>query len=42
VRYHLAGIPTMDALGTWSLTVGGQAAERQVTFSMQELQNQFE
>ncbi len=42
VRYHLAGVPAMDALGTWSLMVGGQAAERQVTFSMGELQNQFE
>jgi DMSO/TMAO reductase YedYZ molybdopterin-dependent catalytic subunit len=42
VRYHLAEVPAMDALGTWSLTVGGEAAERQVTFSMQELQNQFE
>jgi DMSO/TMAO reductase YedYZ molybdopterin-dependent catalytic subunit len=41
VRYHLAGIPAMDALGTWSLTVGGQV-DRQVTFSLKELNSQFE
>jgi sulfite dehydrogenase len=42
VRYHLAGIPTMDALGSWSLTVGGEAAERQISLRLDELQNGFE
>ena len=31
VRYHLADIPPMADLGKWSLTVGGDAAERQIT-----------
>src|SRR5580704_13239550 len=34
VRYHLAGIPSMDDLGKWSLAVGGDAAERQTTLSL--------
>src|SRR6476660_820254 len=29
VRYHLADIPPMAQLGKWSLSVGGEAAERQ-------------
>ena len=42
VRYHLAGIPASDALSSWSLTVGGEAAERQITFRLEDLQNGFE
>ena len=41
VRYHLAGIPTMDALKNWSLTVNGDAAERQVAFTMADLKKDF-
>ena len=37
VRYHLADIPLMDQLNGWSLTVGGDAAERQVTLSLDDL-----
>jgi DMSO/TMAO reductase YedYZ molybdopterin-dependent catalytic subunit len=37
VRYHLADIPDMAALEKWSLTVGGDAAQRQVQFSLAEL-----
>ncbi len=33
VRYHLAGIPSMVDLGNWSLNVGGDAADRQITLS---------
>src|ERR1700677_11497 len=31
VRYHLAGIPDMDQLRSWSLSIGGDAAEHPVT-----------
>lgn len=37
VRYHLAGIPDMKALESWSLPVGGDAANRQVTLTMEDL-----
>jgi len=37
VRYHLATIPSMAELGSWSLSVGGDGAERQVTLSMADL-----
>ena len=37
VRYHLAGIPSMAELGKWSLSVGGDAAERQVTLGLNDL-----
>ncbi len=37
VRYHLAGIPPMADLGKWSLTVGGEAADRQVTLNLDDL-----
>jgi DMSO/TMAO reductase YedYZ molybdopterin-dependent catalytic subunit len=37
VRYHLAGIPPMEKLGNWSLTVGGEAAEKQVTLGLDDL-----
>ena len=41
VRYHLAGIPSMAELGKWSLALGGDAAERQITLSLADLQNEF-
>jgi sulfite dehydrogenase len=41
VRYHLANIPSVADLGTWSLTVGGDAAERQVSFSLADLEKNF-
>ncbi len=41
VRYHLAGIPSMADLGKWSLTVGGDAAERQITLSVSDLEKNF-
>jgi sulfite dehydrogenase (cytochrome) subunit A len=41
IRYHLADIPSMDALKNWSLTVGGDAAERQVKFTMADLKKDF-
>ena len=37
VRYHLADVPDMAALEKWSLTVGGDAAQRQVDFSLADL-----
>jgi DMSO/TMAO reductase YedYZ molybdopterin-dependent catalytic subunit len=37
VRYHLAGIPDAKQLDSWKLEVGGDAAERSVTFGMQQL-----
>jgi DMSO/TMAO reductase YedYZ molybdopterin-dependent catalytic subunit len=42
VRYHLAAIPPMSDLGKWSLTVGGEAAERQITLSLDDLQKSFQ
>ncbi|MBV9252194.1 MAG: molybdopterin-dependent oxidoreductase [Acetobacteraceae bacterium] len=42
VRYHLADIPDMDALGKWSLTVGGDDAERPLHFeNIAELRRSF-
>ncbi len=41
VRYHLAAIPTMAELGNWSLNVGGDAAERQITLSLADLEKNF-
>jgi sulfite dehydrogenase len=41
VRYHLAAIPSMTDLGKWSLTVGGDAAERQINLSFDDLQKNF-
>ena len=37
VRYHLANIPSMADLGKLSLTVGGEAAERQITLGLDDL-----
>jgi sulfite dehydrogenase (cytochrome) subunit A len=42
VRYHLADIPPMADLGKWSLSVGGEAAERQITLSLDDLQKSYE
>ncbi len=43
VRYHLAQIPDMPALGKWSLTVGGDAAEQTLKFaSVDELRKAFQ
>lgn len=39
VRYHLANIPPMADLGKWSLTVGGEAAARQITLGLDDLQS---
>jgi DMSO/TMAO reductase YedYZ molybdopterin-dependent catalytic subunit len=41
VRYHLAVIPPMADLGKWSLTVGGEAADRQITLGLDELRTGF-
>ena len=38
VRYHLAAIPTMADLGKWSLSVGGEATERQISLNLDDLQ----
>ena len=37
VRYHLAGIPEMDELRTWSLQIDGDAAQHPVQLSMIDL-----
>jgi len=37
VRYHLAGIPEMDELRTWSLQIGGDAAQRPAQLTMADL-----
>ncbi|MSP02362.1 MAG: oxidase [Acetobacteraceae bacterium] len=37
VRYHLAGIPDEKSLDTWNLEVGGDAAERTVKLTAQQL-----
>lgn len=40
VRWHLAGIPEIKAAG-WSLTVGGESAEREVKFTLADLKKDF-
>lgn len=40
VRWHLAAIPQV-ALKDWQLTVGGESAERQLKFTMNELRTEF-
>jgi len=40
VRYHLAGIPQVKA-GDWSLAVSGDAAERDLKFSLAQLKRDF-
>ncbi|MBN8889039.1 MAG: oxidase [Acetobacteraceae bacterium SCN 69-10] len=39
VRYHLAGIPEMAELRNWKLTVGGDAAGKEVSFTLPELRS---
>lgn len=41
IRYHLAGIPAMAELGKWSLAIGGDAASRQISLGLHELQTDF-
>jgi DMSO/TMAO reductase YedYZ molybdopterin-dependent catalytic subunit len=41
VRYHLALIPDMEELRDWKLEIGGEGAERNVTFTLAELQRDF-
>ena len=40
VRWHLAAIPQVE-LRNWKLAVGGDSAERQLTFTMNELKKEF-
>jgi DMSO/TMAO reductase YedYZ molybdopterin-dependent catalytic subunit len=40
VRYHLANIPQVDPVA-WRLAVGGDAAERKVEFTLDELKRDF-
>jgi DMSO/TMAO reductase YedYZ molybdopterin-dependent catalytic subunit len=37
VRYHMDGVPTPPPVDTWTLTVGGDAAEKTVTLHWQDL-----
>lgn len=37
IRYHLAGIPDAKALEGWKLEIGGDAADRSITYSLQDL-----
>ncbi len=39
VRYHLANIPSMPDLAKWFLTIGGDAAQGEVTLGINELRN---
>jgi len=41
VRYHLAGIPQPMKAAAWSLSVGGDSAERPMKFTMAELRKEF-
>ena len=41
VRYHLAGIPQVDA-ARWKLTVGGEAAEKSFELNLDALKREFE
>lgn len=41
VRYHLSNIPRVDA-SQWRLSVGGEAAGRTVSFTLEDLQRDFE
>jgi DMSO/TMAO reductase YedYZ molybdopterin-dependent catalytic subunit len=40
VRYHLAGIPEVKA-ADWRLTVGGESANRELTFTLDQLKKEF-
>jgi DMSO/TMAO reductase YedYZ molybdopterin-dependent catalytic subunit len=41
VRYHHSLIPSMGDLGGWSLVVGGEAADRQISLGVDDLRNNF-
>jgi DMSO/TMAO reductase YedYZ molybdopterin-dependent catalytic subunit len=41
VRYHLASIPRVDPR-EWRLDIGGEAVERALSFSLEDLQRDFE
>lgn len=41
VRYHLAAIPEMPDLKTWSLKIGGDAAGKSISFTLDTLKKQF-
>jgi len=41
VRYHLAGIPQPIKAADWSLRVGGESAERSLSFDLQQLKKEF-
>ena len=41
VRYHLAGIPQPMKAADWSLSVGGDSAERPMKFTMAQLRKEF-
>ncbi len=40
VRWHLAGIPVLTAKD-WRLTVGGESADRELTFTLDQLKKEF-
>src|SRR5258708_17305985 len=40
VRWHLAAIPQI-AVKDWSLSVGGESAERQINFTLNQLRKEF-
>ena len=41
VRYHLAGIPQIDA-ATWKLSIGGEAADKSFELTFDALRHEFE
>src|SRR5215510_12035032 len=41
VRWHLAGIPQSIDVKDWTLSVGGESAERERKFTMAELRKEF-
>ncbi|MBX6746307.1 MAG: molybdopterin-dependent oxidoreductase [Acetobacteraceae bacterium] len=41
VRYHLTVIPEMEELRNWRLTIGGEAAERSLELTLDQLQRDF-
>ena len=41
VRYHLGEIPDLAALKDWKLSIGGDAAEKPVSFSLNDLKSRF-
>lgn len=41
VRYHLAGLPELSDLKTWSLSIGGDAVNRPATYTLDDLKHNF-